>query len=78
MVTNHILRFVTIYRHKNSRIKSWYFLSNNFFPKSQKGNGFWTFLKMSKNGNPKKVLKMGQKCDCDEDDHRYFFCEKNL
>jgi len=32
--------------------------NNNFFPKSQKGNGFWTFLKMSKNENPKKVLKM--------------------
>ena len=33
------------------------FISNNFFPKSQKGNGFWTFLKMSKNEKPKKVSK---------------------
>jgi hypothetical protein len=32
--------------------------NNNFFLKSQKGNGIWTFLKMSKNENPKKVLKM--------------------
>jgi len=28
-----------------------------FFPKSQKGNEKWTFLKMSKIENPKKVLK---------------------
>ena len=33
------------------------FCGNNFFPKSQKGNEIWTFLKMSKNENPKKVLK---------------------
>ena len=65
MVTNHILRVVTIYRHKNSRIKTWYFLNNNFFPKSQKENGFWTFLKMSIFWKPKKVSKMGQKHDCD-------------
>jgi hypothetical protein len=26
-------------------------------PKSKKGNEIWTFLKMSKNENPKKVLK---------------------
>jgi predicted RNA-binding protein with PUA-like domain len=29
-----------------------------FFPKSKKENEKWTFLKMSKNQNPKKVLKM--------------------
>ena len=34
------------------------FCNHNFFPKSQKGNEIWTFLKMSKNENPKKVLKM--------------------
>jgi predicted RNA-binding protein with PUA-like domain len=28
------------------------------FPKSKKENEKWTFLKMSKNQNPKKVLKM--------------------
>jgi hypothetical protein len=27
------------------------------FPKSKKENEKWTFLKMSKNENPKKVLK---------------------
>jgi hypothetical protein len=52
------------------------FLSNNFFPKSQKGNEIWTFLKMSRNWKPKIVLKMGQKCDCDGDDHLYFICVK--
>ena len=41
------------------------FLNNNFFPKSQKGNGIWTFLKMSKNEKPKIVLKMGKKHACD-------------
>jgi len=27
-------------------------------PKSKKGNEIWTFLKMSKNEKPKKVLKI--------------------
>jgi hypothetical protein len=30
-----------------------------FVPKSKKGNEIWTFLKMSKNEIPKKVLKIG-------------------
>jgi len=34
------------------------FYGNTFFLKSQKGNEIWTFLKMSRNENPKKVLKM--------------------
>ena len=70
-----VLPYIVIKRH---RIYSMFFLSNNFFPKSQKGNEIWTFLKMSRNWKPKIVLKMGQKCDCDEDAHNYFFCEKNL
>jgi hypothetical protein len=66
--------------HWSSIFKGKYviFLNNNFFPKSQKGNEIWTFLKMSKNENLKRVLKMGQKHDCDGDDHHYFFCEKNV
>jgi len=47
--------------HKRSHIFHvfWgYSLSNNFFLKSRRGFENWTFLKMSKNGNPKKVLKM--------------------
>jgi len=78
MVTNHNFSVVTIYHHKNSSWNSWYFLSNNFFPKSQKGNGFWTFLKMSIFWKPRKVSKIGQKCDCDDNSHNYFFCEKFL
>ena len=54
------------------------FLNNNFFPKSQKENEKWTFLKMSKNGNPKKVLKMTHFCDFDGNSHNYFFCEKKM
>ena len=35
-------------------------------PKSKKGNEIWTFLKMSKNENPKKVLKNSfEKVTCD-------------
>jgi hypothetical protein len=37
--------------------KNLHFESYNFFPKSKKGIEKWTFLKMSKNENPKKVLK---------------------
>ena len=36
-----------------------HFLSNNYFFKSQRGFENWTFLKMSKNENPKIVLKKG-------------------
>jgi hypothetical protein len=37
-----------------------------FVPKSKKGNGKWTFLKMSKIENPKKVLKQScQKWVCE-------------
>ncbi len=35
------------------------FLSNKKKLKSKKGNEKWTFLKMSKNENPKRVLKNG-------------------
>jgi hypothetical protein len=34
-------------------------ISYYFFRKSKKGNEKWTFLKMSKNENPKRVLKRG-------------------
>jgi hypothetical protein len=37
-------------------------ISNKYFPKSKKGNGFWTFInvqEMSKIENPKIVLKKG-------------------
>jgi hypothetical protein len=41
---------------------SGFFLNSEVFyfsvPKSKKGNEIWTFLKMSKNENPKKVLKI--------------------
>jgi predicted RNA-binding protein with PUA-like domain len=41
-------------------------ISTYFFPKSKKENEKWTFLKMSKIENPKKVLKKGlQKMGCD-------------
>jgi hypothetical protein len=33
------------------------FYGNNFFLKSQKGNEIWTFLRMSRIENPKKVSK---------------------
>jgi hypothetical protein len=37
-----------------------------FVPKSKKGNEKWTFLKMSKNENPNKVLKqICQKWGCE-------------
>jgi hypothetical protein len=39
---------------------------NYFVPKSKKGNEKWTFLKMSKIENPKKVLKQScQKWGCE-------------
>jgi hypothetical protein len=53
-----LFNVVTIYHHKNTMYISSIFLSNKEKLKSQKGNGFWTFLKMSKNENPKIVLKM--------------------
>jgi len=41
--------------NKNKKIYN--FESFKYFPKSKKGIKKWTFLKMSKNENPKKVLK---------------------
>ncbi len=78
MQQNGIFGCLTIHRNKKTWKYLMLFLNNNFFPKSQKGNEIWTFLKMSRNWKPKIVLKMGQKCDCDDYDHLYFFCEKNL
>jgi hypothetical protein len=40
-----------------------------FVPKSKKGNEKWTFLKMSENENPRKVLKQScQKWGCEHND----------
>jgi len=39
---------------------------------------FSDILKMSKNENPKKVLKMTLFLRCDDISHLYFICEKNL
>jgi hypothetical protein len=39
---------------------------------------FSDILKMSKNENPKKVLKMTLFFDFDDNSHLYFFCEKKL
>jgi hypothetical protein len=50
---------VTKYAHIFSLILNPKSISLNFFPKSKKGNEKWTFLKMSKNENPKIVLKKG-------------------
>jgi len=74
MVSKGISSVVTIYRHKNMQIYSTLFLSNDFFPKSKKGNEIWTFLRMSKNENPKKVLKMHHFSLLDHNGLNYFFC----
>ena len=44
--------------NKNNSIYSSIFLSHKKKLKSKKGNENWTFLRMSKNENPKRVLKM--------------------
>ena len=52
--------FLSIYANKISHYFKTQSISHKFFPKSKKENQFWTFLdfsEMSKNGNPKKVLK---------------------
>ena len=49
------------------------FSSNKKFPKSKKENGFWTFLKMSKNRIVKEVPKSTQKSRCDQYAHNDFF-----
>jgi hypothetical protein len=36
------------------------------FPKSKKGNRFWTFLKMSSFGPPKGILKNTVFSSCDQ------------
>jgi hypothetical protein len=54
------------------------FESCKIFLKSQKGNEKWTFLKMSKNEKPKKVLKIGVFFSFDHNNHNYFFCKKIL
>jgi hypothetical protein len=58
MLQNGVFNVVTILHHKNTMYISSIFLSNKEKLKSKKGNGFWTFLKMSKNEKPKIVLKM--------------------
>ncbi len=49
------------------------FFSHKYFPKSQKGFGFWTFLKMSKKWMTQKFLKNTQKSRCDLNAHTHFF-----
>jgi hypothetical protein len=49
------------------------FETYKFFPKSKKENEKWTFLKMSKNENPKKVLKNSVFFSFDHNRHNYFF-----
>ncbi len=49
-----------------------------FFPKSQKENEKWTFLKMSKIRNPNKVLKIAVFSRCDHNRHNYFFELKKM
>ena len=78
MVSNGFSSVVTIYRYKKMQIYSLIFLSNNFFPKSKKGNEIWTFLRMSKIKNPKKVLKTTHFSLLDHNGHNYFFCLKFL
>jgi hypothetical protein len=78
MVSNGFSSVVTIYRYKKMQIYSLIFLSNNFFPKSKKGNEIWTFLRMSKIGNPKKVLKTHHFSLLHHNGHNYFFCLKFL
>jgi len=49
------------------------FSSNKKIPKSKKGIGFWTFLKMSKIRIVKEVPKSTQKTRCDQYAHNDFF-----
>ena len=46
--------------------------SNKFFLKSKKGNGFWTFLKMSNFRMTEKFPENTQKSRCDRDAHNDF------
>ena len=58
-----------------------FFPITTFFQKAKREMDFGHFsdiLKMSKNENPKKVLKMTLFLRCDDISHLYFICEKNL
>ena len=52
--------------------------SFKIFPKSKKGNEKWTFLKMSKFWNPKKVSKNTVFSRCDQYALNYFFWVKKM
>ena len=64
IVTNHTLGFVTIHRVKKNGILLSLLLSNKKFPKSKKGNGFWTFINVQKR-KPEKSF---------ENDPFFHFC----
>ena len=49
------------------------FFSHKNFPKSKKGFGFWTFLKMSKKWMTQKFPKNTQKSRYDLNAHIHFF-----
>jgi hypothetical protein len=76
-----VFYFVTINANKKYRRIHVHFSITTFFQKAKREMDFGHFsdiLKMSKNENPKKVLKMTLFFDFDGNSHNYFFCEKNL
>jgi hypothetical protein len=72
---------LTINGNKKHSIFHVHFSITTFFQKAKREMEFGHFsdiLKMSKNENPKKVLKMTLFFDFDDNSHLYFFCEKKL